>query len=96
MIDIIRCAFTIADANQGFEDVYNIFLGEDALSRRLFTTQTTIELHASNRGKVVAIQCEKEISKQVFGRIFCRRLTGAHHAVDLDLRLELGRGRIDA
>ena len=58
-------------------------------------TRQRVELHAPDGREVVAVQGEEQVVEQVLGRVLGRRLARAHHAVDLDLRLQRG-GRVDA
>ncbi|MNK72514.1 hypothetical protein D3C87_919930 [compost metagenome] len=57
---------------------------------------TAVELHAADRGQVVALEGEEQVVEQVLRGILGRRLAGTHHAVDFDQGFELGLGRIDA
>ena len=94
MIDVIDHAFTVTDFNQRFQDIDDVFFTQRAFTDNFFTAQTAVELHAANGRQVVALGREKQILEQVFCRFFGRRLTGAHHAVDLNQSLKLAVGRI--
>jgi hypothetical protein len=71
-------------------------LAEHARARDFLTADAAVELHAADRRQVVALAVEEQVLEQVLGGVLGRRLAGAHHAVDLDQRLEARLGRIDA
>ncbi len=56
----------------------------------------TVELHAADRGQVVALEGEEQVVEQVLRSVLGRRLARTHHAVDLDQGFQLGLGRVDA
>ncbi len=68
---------------------------EDAAALGVLAAEAAVELHPTDRRQVVAIVGEEQIVEQVLRRLLGRRLAGAHHAVDLHLRLQLVGGRID-
>ena len=57
---------------------------------------TTVELHAADRGQVVALEGEEQVVEQVLRGILGRRLARTHHAVDFHQGLQLGLGVVDA
>ena len=67
---------------------------EDTWTRFIFTTKTTVELHPAHCGQVIPLISEEQVFEQVFGGFFRRRLTRAHHSVNLDQRLQRRTGRI--
>ena len=64
-------------------------------SSHLVTPDSAVELHAANRRQVITVAGKEQVLEQVLGGILGRRLTRAHHAVDLDHGFQVGRGRID-
>ena len=63
---------------------------EDAAALRLGPSEAPVELHAADRGEVVALRREEQVVEEVLGRFLGGRFAGAHHPVDLDERLEAG------
>src|SRR6476469_8513763 len=61
-----------------------------------YSTDAAVELHPAHGREVVALEGEEQVVEQVLRGVLGRRLARTHHAVDLDQRLELGLGRIDA
>ncbi len=80
---VVALAEVLAVVQHGFA---GDFLAADA----------AVELHAADRGQVVALEGEEQVVEQVLRGVLGRRLARAHHAVDLDQGLELGLGRVDA
>ena len=69
---------------------------QDRFAGDFLAADTTVELHAADRGQVVALEGEEQVVEQVLRGVLGRRLARTHHAVDLDQGLELGLGRVDA
>ena len=94
MVDIVDHALAVADADQGLQHIHDVFARQNAVAGDVFTAQTAVELHATDRGQVVALGREEQVLEQVFCGFFGRRLTRAHHAVNLDQGLELVAGGV--
>ncbi len=90
VVDIVDVAETVTDVDQFPEHRNDIVVVEHARPGVGVTTQATVELHATDAGQVVAIFAEEQVVEQRLGGFLGRRLAGAHHAVDLDQRLECG------
>ena len=71
-------------------------VGQRARARQLVAADAAVELHAADRRQVVALLGEEQAVEQRLHRVFGRRLAGAHHAVDRDLRRHLVGGLVDA
>ena len=95
MVDIVNHALAVTDVDQGPEHLDDVFLAQDAGAFNLFATDAAVELHATDRRKVVTIAAEEQVREQGLGSILGRRLARAHHAVDFYQRLELGGGVVN-
>ncbi len=95
VIDVVDHALAVTDIHQGLEDLDDIFLAQHAGAFDLVATDAAVELHAAYGRKIVTIAAEEQIAEQGLGSVLGRRLTGTHHAVDLDQRFELSRGAVD-
>ncbi len=95
VVDVIDNPFTVADVDQLLQHHNDIFVGEDTLAGNLFTTKAFVELHATDCREIIAIRAEEEALEQILRRLFGRRLTRAHHAVDLYLGFKLAGSRIN-
>ena len=69
---------------------------DDARPRLVGATEPAVELHATDRREIVAIGGEEQVVEQILGGLLGRRLAGAHHAIDLDLGVQIVGRRIDA
>src|SRR5690606_10751552 len=94
VVDIVDVAKTVTDVDQLAQHIKDVTLVQHARASIRFTTQATVELHATNAGQVVAVFSEEQVVEQRFGSLFGGRLARTHHAIDLDQRLELGTSGI--
>ena len=88
MIDVVDLSTAIADIHERPQGIDNVFLGQHAGARGLRPADPPVELHAADARNIVALGIEEQVMKQVLGGILGRRLTGTHHAVDLDEGVE--------
>jgi len=88
VIDIIHNTIAVTDINKLSQYVGDIFIGKNPFASNLITAQTLVELHTSNTRQVIAIFVKEEAIKQILRGLFCWRLTGTHHAIDLHLRFQ--------
>jgi hypothetical protein len=95
MVNVVNAAVAIADIDQNLQDVEDVFLGQHIGTRDLLAAHTAVELHAADGRNVVALVVEEQVVEQILGGVLGGRLAGAHHAIDLDQRLEARLGRID-
>src|SRR5690606_28481393 len=96
VVDIVHHALTVTDGNERLHYVNDIFVGQSAFTSFGFATQTTVELHATNGGEVIALLREEQVLEQRLSRFFGWWLTRAHHAIDFHQCFQLGAGRIYA
>src|SRR5690606_7712138 len=95
VVNVIDDAFAVADVDQHLHDSHDVFFGQRARADDFLAAETAVELHAADGGQVIALCREEQVLEQVLRRLFGRRLTGTHHAVDFNQRIELAAGRID-
>src|SRR5882672_7841701 len=96
VVDVVDDTVAVPDVDQGLEDGDDVVLVEHARAFGVVAADAPVELHAADGREVVALVVEEQVLEQVLRRLLRGRLAGAHHAVDLDERLELrGRG-VDA
>ncbi len=95
MVDVIDHAVAVADIDQDLEHREDIFPVEHARSLRAAAPHPAVEFHAADARQVVALLGEEQVLEQVLRRLLGRRLARAHHAIDLDQRLQLGAGGVD-
>ena len=96
VINIVHAVLAVANIDQHLHHGDNVLGAEHAFAGDLLAPDPAVELHAPDRGQIIALGAEEQILKQIFGRVTGGRLAGPHHAVDLDLRLQLAGGRIIA
>ena len=89
VVNIINRTVTIFNGNQCFQDADNIFPGEHTATFFFLNPQAAIEFHPPDAGKIIAFFIEKEIFKKTIRRIFRRRFTRTHHAVNFRPRIIL-------
>ena len=92
VVDIIDRTVAITDIDERSEHVQNIVVLEYATAFGCVSADTTVELHSTNGGQIVAVRIEEQVLKQVLCRFLGRRLAGTHHSVNLDESLQ-SRGR---
>ena len=85
VIDIVGSTITVFQLHQGAHDVNDVLLAENARPLITGTTQAAVQFHTADRGKVIAVDGEKEVSKKLLCGILGGGLPGAHHAVNLHL-----------
>ena len=96
MINIVNIVLAVANIDQDLHHGNDVIGGQHAFAGNLLAPDTTVKFHAADRRQVIAIRAEEQIFKQIFGRLRGGRFTGPHHAVDLNLRLQLAGGRVIA
>ena len=96
VINIVNAVLAVANIDQHLHHGDNVIGGQHAFAGDLPAPDPAVEFHAADRGQIIAIRAEEQILEQIFGRVTGGRLAGPHHAVDLDLRLQLAGGRIIA
>ena len=94
MVDVVHLPATVPDLDEGLEDVRDIPGLEHISARRLLASEPPVELHSANGRKVVALGVGEEVPEHRLRGVAGRRLSGTHHPVDLDLRLEVGGGEV--
>ena len=95
MVDVVDDAFTVTDVDQGLQNSNDVFLAQYARTFDLGTTDTTVELHPTNGGEVIALWAEEQVVEQRLGGILGWRLTRTHHAINLDQRFQLVASGVD-
>src|SRR5690606_22225136 len=90
VIDIVHHTLAVADVDQATHGVDDVLAGQGTETLDFVAPEAAVELHAADRGQVVALQGEEQVVEQVLGGLLGGRLAGAHHAVDFHQRLELG------
>ncbi len=95
VIDIVDLALAVFQADQHLHDVDDVVATQDARTLVARAPEAAIEFHAPDCRKIVAVETEKQARKEVLRGLLRGRLTGAHHAIDLDLRLHGIARRID-
>ena len=96
MINIVHAVLAVANIDQHLHHGDDVLGRQHAFAGDLPAPDPAVELHAPDRGQIIALRAEEQILEQIFGRVTGGRLAGPHHAVDLDLRLQLAGGRIIA
>ncbi len=94
VVDVVGAAVAVAQVDQDLEHIQDVLGRQHALALVGLATHAAIELHPPHGGEVVAILREEQVGEQVLRGVLGRRLARTHHAVDLDLRLQLRLGRI--
>src|SRR5690606_23259468 len=92
VIDIVHHTLAVADVDQATHGVDDVLAGQGTETLDFVAPEAAVELHAADRGQVVALQGEEQVVEQVLGWFMIGRLSGASHGVDLQQRLELGVG----
>ncbi len=82
MVNIIHFANTVTDTNELSHHLNDVVFAQDTGTFDLVTQQRTVELHAANRRKVIAIFGEEQVLKQIFCSFTRWRLARTHHTVD--------------
>ena len=87
VIDIVDLATTVLQFNHDFDDVEDVFLAKNThlIVGRLI--EARVHLHTTDRREIVALGVEEQALEHRFCRLEGRRLTRAHHTIDVDKRV---------
>ena len=96
MVNVVNDAVTVTDIDQALQHIHDVVFVEDTRTGDFIAVEATIKFHASNRRQIVSVFGEEQVVKQRLCCFFGRRLTRAHHAINLDLCFQLITGLIDS
>ena len=82
VVDIVDFSATVAQFDQYFDRIDNVFVRERTRTFCCRTSQTSIDLHTANAGQIVRFFREEQTIHQHFNRFLCGRFTRTHHAVN--------------
>ena len=96
VVDIINDADTVTDIDKALQYIEDIYFVENARTCDFIAAKTTVELHTTNRRKIIAIFSKEQVIEQRLSSFLGRRLTRTHHAIDFNLSFQLITGLINA
>ncbi len=96
VVNIVHFAFTVTDIDELLHHFDDVVFAQDTGTFDFVAQQRTVELHATNRGQIVAVFGEEQVLEQAFRRFASWWLTRAHHAVDFYQRAQTIGGWVDA
>ncbi len=95
VVDVVDAAFAVADIDQHAQYIQDVLAIQHTGTFDFLAPDPTIELHAPDARKIVALFSEEQVLEQVLGGVLGRRLARAHHPVNFDQRFQFVAGRID-
>jgi hypothetical protein len=96
VVDVVDLAAAVAQLDQDLDHRDDVLVRQRHRAGELVAAHAAVELHAAHVGQVVAVLAEEQAVEERLHRVFGRRLAGAHHAVDRDLRVQRVGGLVDA
>ena len=96
VVDVVDLAAAVAQLHEDADDRDDVVGGQRHRAGELVAAHAAVELHAADVGEVVAVLAEEEAVEERLDGLLGRRLAGAHHAVDGDLRVQLVDRLVDA
>ena len=87
MVDVVDFAAAIAQVHESPHDRENILATQSTLGVGRIEVHAHVHLHAADGREIVALGIEEQRLEHLLGGVERRRLTGAHHAIDVEQRL---------
>ena len=86
VVDIVNLAAAVLQASQHAQDCEDVFLTQNAQAVLSLELKARVHFHPADRRQVVTVGVEEQALEQRMRAFKCRRLAGAHHAIDVDER----------
>ena len=82
VIDIVDFALAVLQIHKGLHNGQNVFVAQRRQIVGRVEAKAHVELHATNRGKVITLIVEEQASKQRFSRFLRRWFARTHDTID--------------
>ena len=86
MVDIVNLATAVLQSSQHAQDRKDVFLTQNAQAVLGLELEARVHLHPADRRQVVTVGVEEQALEQRMRTFKCRRLTRAHHTINIDKR----------